>query len=150
MTDRIRTLTLLERLRRHEMAAEARELGDLRSYVARLENTRTALLEKMRTEARIVTLEAAPYVGAYIRSVRNEEAQINRALTTVAPRIEELEHAMLERFREIATIRLASEQTKHVAQQARDLKETTQSDEQTLIRWVRRPRAARAGLSGVT
>ncbi len=51
MTDRIRTLALLERLRRHEMAAEARELGDLRSYVARLENTRTVLLEKMRTEA---------------------------------------------------------------------------------------------------
>ena len=150
MTDRIRTLALLERLRRHEMAAEARELGDLRSYVARLENTRTVLLEKMRTEARIVTLETAPYVGAYIRSVRNEEAQINRALTTVAPRVEELERAMLERFREIATIRLASEQTKKAVRQARDLKETNQTDEQTLIRWVRRPRAAQTGLSGVT
>lgn len=150
MTDRIRTLALLERLRRHEMAAEARELGDLRSYVARLENTRTVLLEKMRTEARIVTLETAPYVGAYIRSVRNEEAQINRALTTVAPRVEELERAMLERFREIATIRLASEQTKKAVRQARDLKETNQTDEQTLIRWVRRPRAERPGLSGVT
>ncbi|MEE4347778.1 MAG: hypothetical protein V2I53_13350, partial [Paracoccaceae bacterium] len=98
----------------------------------------------------IVTLETAPYVGAYIRSVRNEEAQINRALTTVAPRVEELERAMLERFREIATIRLASEQTKKAVRQARDLKETNQTDEQTLIRWARRPRAAGAGLSGVT
>ena len=139
MTDRLRTLTLLERLRRHEMAAEARELGDLRAHVATLEGTRDLLLDKMRTEARIVTLETAPYVGAYIRAVRSEEAQINRAVTRAAPRIAELENAMLERFRALATVRQALDQARRTLHMARSAKEASASDEHTLIRWARQP-----------
>lgn len=119
------------------MVAEARELSDLRSHVAMLEKTRVTLLEKLRTEARIVTLESAPYVGAYIRAVRNEEAQINRAVAKVSPRIEELESAMLVRFRELATIRLARDRTQHEIQNARERKDKIQTDEQTLVRWLR-------------
>ncbi len=141
MTSRLRTLTLLERLRRHEMALDARELGIMRAHVARLEETRSTLLAKMQTEARIVTLEAAPYVGAYIRSVRNEEAQIDRALAKAAPRVEELETAVLAQFPKVATIRLALAQTKAAARQDRAWREAVQTDAQTLIRWTRRPKS---------
>jgi hypothetical protein len=140
MTDRIRTLALMERLRRHDMAAEARELADLRAKRDALENNRVTLLERLRTEARIVTLESAPYIGRYIRAVRSEEAQINRALAQTTPRVEELEHAMLERFQELATIRLARERMEKVLGQARDMRETTHRDEQTLTRYLGRRR----------
>lgn len=143
MTDRLRTLTLLERLRRHEMAEEARELGIMRSHVAKLEETRATLLEKMQTEARIVTLESAPYVGAYIRAVRNEEAQLDRALATAAPRVAELEAAVLAQFRKVATLRLALAKTKAAARQDLAWREAVQSDAQTLIRWTRRPKPER-------
>ena len=144
MTDRIHTLALLERLRRHDMMAEARELADMRSQVATLEATRANLLDKLRTEARIVTLEAAPYVGAYIRSIRNEETQINRTIAKAAPRIAELETAMLERFHELATVRLAFDHSQTQARTARNWRESSQRDEQILLGWGRRPKPRHA------
>lgn len=144
MTDWINTFALLERLCRHEMMAEARESVEMRSQVATLEATRANLLDKLRTEARIVRLEATPYVGAYIRSIRNEEAQINRTLAKSAPRIEEHETAMLERFRELATVRLAFDHSQTQARTARNWRESSQSDEQILLRWVRRPKPRHA------
>ncbi len=139
MTDRVRTLALLERLRRHEMMSEAGELAALRAQIAELERKRSDLLNRLRTEARIVSLEAAPYVGAYIRAIRHEVAQIDRALEKAAPRLEALEQEMAERFREIATIKLASERTQKELRQAHEAREALEADAQTLIRWVRRP-----------
>ncbi len=139
MTDRVRTLALFERLRRHEMMSEAGELAALRAQIAELERKRSDLLNRLRTEARIVSLEAAPYVGAYIRAIRHEVAQIDRALEKAAPRLEALEQEMAERFREIATIKLASERTLKEMRQAHEAREALEADAQTLIRWVRRP-----------
>lgn len=138
MTDRLRTLSVLERLRRHEMALEARELGIMRAHVAHLDTARRELLDKMRTEARIVTIEAAPYVGAYLRAVRNEDAQIDRALAKAAPRVAALEASVLTQFRNVATIRLALAQAKAATKANRAQREAVQTDAQTLIRWTRR------------
>ena len=139
MTDRLRTLSLLERLRKHDMAAEARELATLRAHVAVLERTRSDLLMRLKTEALTVTLESAPYVGSYIRAIRNEVAQIEKALEKVAPRIAALEQTVLDQFREISTIRLALDQTKRRIRQMRDEREAREADALTLMRWSIRP-----------
>lgn len=136
MTDRVHTLTLLERLRRHEMAAEAGELATLRAQVATWENTRNALLERLHTEARIISIESAPYVGAFIRGIRNEEAQIDRDLVKIAPRVQELEVALAEQFRELATIRLALDKTRQLLREAQERRETEDAEEQILLRWA--------------
>lgn len=139
MTDRLRTLSLLERLRQHEMAAEARELAALRAHVAVLERTRSDLLARLQTEVRTITLESAPYVGSYIRAIRNEVAQIDKALEKVAPRIEALEQTMLDQFREVSTIRLALDQTRRHVRQIRDTREAKEADALSLMRWTARP-----------
>lgn len=139
MTDRLHTLSLLERLRRHEMAAEARELATLRAHVAVLERTRSDLLGRLKTEALTVTLESAPYIGSYIRAIRNEVAQIEKALEKVAPRIAALEQTVLDQFREISTIRLALDQTTRRIRQIRDDRESKEADALTLMRWTARP-----------
>ncbi len=147
MTDRLRTLALLERLGRHEMALEARELGVMRAHVAKLEENSRNLREKLRTEAHIVTLEAAPYVGAFIRSVRAEEAETERAMARAAPRVAELEAAVLARFRNVATLRLALDQTKTKARAEQARRDALNTDTQTLFRWTRRARAEQSGQS---
>ena len=139
MTDRLHTLSLLERLRRQEMAAEARELATLRAHVAVLERTRSDLLGRLKTEALTVTLESAPYIGSYIRAIRNEVAQIEKALEKVAPRIAALEQTVLDQFREISTIRLALNQTTRRIRQIRDERESKEADALTLMRWTARP-----------
>ncbi len=137
MTSRMRTLTILERLKRHEMAHEMRELAALRAQIATLERTRTDLLERLQTEARIITLETAPYVGSYIRSVRNEAAQIDRTLAKTAPRAEALETAMIELFREAETLKLARTRASQAAREDRARREAAEADSLTLMRWPR-------------
>ena len=139
MTDRLHTLSLLERLRRHEMAAEARELATLRAHVAVLERTRSDLLGRLKTEALTVTLESAPYIGSYIRAIRNEVAQIEKEPQKVAPRIAALEQTVPDQFREISTIRLALNQTTRRIRQIRDERESKEADALTLMRWTARP-----------
>ncbi len=142
MTDRVHTLVVLERLRRHEMAAEAGELAMLRAQVATLENTRAELLERLHTDARIISIEAAPYVGAFIRGIRNEEAQINRDLAKTAPRVQALETALTEQFRELSTIRLALDKARDVLRDAQEGRDNKVAEEQALLRWAK---AARYG-----
>lgn len=151
MTDRVHTLTLLERLRRHEMAAEAGELATLRAQVATWENTRATLQERLNTEARIISIESAPYVGAFIRGIRNEEAQIDRDMAKVAPRVQELEIALAEQFRALATIRLALGEARNVLREAQAQREIKDTEEQALLRWAgTRSRRAPSGLRGTT
>lgn len=150
MTGRIHTLTLLERLRRNEMVNEVRELAALRAQVDSLNRACTELLETLQTEARIVTIEAAPYVGAYIRAIRDEVARKERAAAQHAPRIAELEHSMLDRFREVATVRMAIEKTRSRARTADAVRVSGETNEQALLGWSRRRKARRPPKRGET
>ena len=138
MKQRLQTLTLLERMRRHAMLAEARELAGLRAEIARMETVKASLLAALTTEARTVSLEAAPYVGAYIRSVRDEVTRIDRAITGLDPRILALETAVMTQFREVATARLALSQTRARTQAEIARQATAEADTQTILRWARR------------
>lgn len=135
MTSRIRTLAVLERLRRNDMEEEARELAALRAHILQLNQNRTDLLDRLQAEARIMTLEAAPYVGAYIRSVRREVAQIDLALSKAAPRAETLEAEMAECFRDVKTLSLALDRATEQEQFEINRRESAEADEQALLRW---------------
>jgi flagellar protein FliJ len=139
MTDRLRTLDLLERLRRHDMLSEARALAELRAHINRLEEVRSTLHDKLRTEARIVTIESAPYVGSFIRALRREEAQIDLILAQTAQRLQELEEAVAAQFAALATVRHARDATHRSLQQDADRRATQTVEEQSLQRWYNRP-----------
>ncbi|MGY6704299.1 flagellar FliJ family protein [Roseinatronobacter sp.] len=135
---RIKTLTVLERLRRHEMLADAHELATIRSHVAQLNDTRNRMLEELKREAHLVSLEAAAYVGAYIRAVRNEIVQIDKALAQIMPRLDALEAIVADKFRNIKTISLARERAEKHQQHITDKKETAENDMLSLMRHVRK------------
>ena len=133
---RIKTLTILERLRRHEMLADAHELATIRGHVAQLNDTRNRMLDELTREGHLISLEAAPYVGAYIRAVRNEVAQIDKALAQIMPRLEALEAVVADKFRNIKTISLARERAEKHQQHIKDKKETVENDILSLMRHV--------------
>lgn len=138
MADRLRALAVLERLRRHEMEAQARELAVLRAQVARLESDRADLLRRLQDEACIVAIEAAPYVGAYIRSVRSEVARLDAALAHAAPEVAAQEEALSARFRDLRTVALALSRTREAAMEAQDRCDAAETDALSITRWSRR------------
>ena len=153
MTDRIRTLVVLERLRRHAMESGARELAATRAHISTLQADRADLLEHLKNEARLITPEAAPYLGAYLRSVRSEVALIERAEANATPRGDELDAAMVERFRQKETVTLALNRAREEECLDRSRREAAANDALILMRWGSRPlgngiRRGKAGENG--
>lgn len=119
------------------MMADAHELATIRGHFAQLNDTRNLMLEELKHEAHLVSLEVAPYVGAYIRAVRNEVAQIDKALAQIMPRLEALEATVAEKFRDIKTISLARERAERHQQHIKDKKEVAENDMLSLMRHIR-------------
>lgn len=140
---RIAALELLEQLRKHEMEGEVRELGLLNGRIDKLEQERSALFDRLERDAHIVSIEAAPYVGDFIRSVREEIAARDAEIAQLSRRAEQLEAAVREKFREVKTFSVALDQTRSALARERDRRETAAIDEQTLLRWGRRSGGAR-------
>lgn len=137
MADRRRALAVLERLRRHEMEEEARALAALRAEVVRLKGEGADLRRRLRDEARIVTIEAAPYVGAYLRAIRAEAARVDAALARAAPRVAALEEALSARFRDLRTVSLALDRARAADRAERAGREAAEAASVALARWAR-------------
>lgn len=134
---RIAALGLLERVERHEMETDARRLGALRAEVALLEGQRNSLLDSLRRETVGISLEAAPYVGGYIESVREEVARLEADAARLEEEAGSLEDRVRGRFREMKTFATAREAAEAGAKRAREHTEGLRLEEQALQRWIR-------------
>lgn len=134
---RIAALALLERLKRHEIEERAREFRALRARMEQLEGERDRLLDSLRRDAHVATIEAAPYLGDYIRSVRNQAALLEAEIAQLSPRAEQLEAFVREKFggmKTFETVRLSKEWDLRQEQRRR---EAAEAEELVLQRWGR-------------
>ena len=104
MADRkIQALTLIHRIRQYEMEEEAAGLAALNLQITELERQKAVLFDRLRSQAHGRTIEAAPYVGGFVRAVRSEEARLSAEIAALERQAAEQEAAVLERFREMKT-----------------------------------------------
>ncbi|WP_212522744.1 flagellar FliJ family protein [Actibacterium sp. MT2.3-13A] len=134
---RIAALALLERLRRHEIEEQARELGALRARIAELERQREALRERLRRDAHVSTIEAAPYLGDFIRSIRREIAVLEAEIARFSPRMDELEAIMQGRFAELKTYETVRLEKEWEMLRQLQRREAAELEELALQRWAR-------------
>ena len=130
-------LLTMERLRRHGIEEELRELTLLRERMGRLEEQKAGLTRRLREETRITTIEAAPYVMNFVHSVREEIARIDAEIAKLQPRFRKLEDKVSAVFREMKTY-----ETVRIRNLTRRLKEARrkedqEADEMTILRWKR-------------
>ena len=135
---RIAALDLLERLRRHEIESDTRQLGRLRADAAQLARQRSDLLDKLSTEARADDPALLGYVGDFIRSVRSEIDRVRQREARIEPELDKLETRVAEAFREIKTYEiLRLDALAKRAEEAR-AKDDAEAEEIAIIRWQRR------------
>jgi flagellar biosynthesis chaperone FliJ len=139
---RIAALELIERLKTHEMEGEVRELGLLHGRIDALEQERRALFGRLESEAHIVSIEAAPYVGNFIRAIREEIAARDREIDRLDRQAEKLEAAVREKYHEVKTFSVALEQTRSALARDRDRRAAAALEEQVSLRWKRRSGAS--------
>ncbi|MGC9370083.1 MAG: flagellar FliJ family protein [Paracoccaceae bacterium] len=134
---RIAALALLERISRHEIEEKTREFAALRARMAGLERERDRLLGSLREDAHVTTIEAAPYLGDYIRSVRAQAAQMEAEIAQLSPRAEQLETFMREKFGEMKTYETVRLSKELGLRHERVRREAAEADELVLQRWNR-------------
>mgnify|MGYP000359716130 CR=1 FL=1 len=134
---RIAALALLERLRRQEIEDKAREFGALRARLEHLEGARETLLDSLRRDAHVTTIEAAPYLGDFIRSVRNEAALLEAEIAQLSPRVAELEEAIRAEFGRMKTYETVRVRKEYQLRQHRQRREIEETEERVLQRWAR-------------
>jgi len=137
---RLGALRLMERLRRQEIEARVHELGRLRAEVAALEAEESALARRLADEAHIASLEAAPYLGQFIRSVRARIATLDTQAEALRPRLEVLEAEVAALFgekRSYESVRLAGEAANL---KAREKRIDDEAADNVLMRWAVRDR----------
>lgn len=138
MADRkLQALTLIQRIRRHEMEQEAAGLAELNLQISVLTRQKTALLEELHTQAHGRTLEAAPYVGNYVRAVRTEEARLTGEIAALEKQVAEREAVVMEHFRQMKAYGKVLDDTRAGQSREANRKEAAQADELTTLRWGR-------------
>lgn len=136
-TRRDRALGLIERLHRVEIEARAVELNTLRDRMADLERRSAETAEALARDGHIVSIESAPYVGAYIRDARAQIGALDRARSDLEPQAAKLEDAMRESFREMKTVATVAARARLRAARNRVAREAAETDEMVLLRWGR-------------
>lgn len=134
---RVRALGLIERLHRVEIEARTVELNILRDKMTDLERRSAETAQALAREGRIVSIESAPYVGAYIRDARAQIGALDRARADLEPQATALEDAMRESFRKMKTLATVASRAKQRAAQHRAAREAADIDEIVLLRWGR-------------
>ncbi|KAA9009986.1 hypothetical protein [Histidinibacterium aquaticum] len=126
---RIAALALMEKIGRYEMVEEAKRLGELRQMSSALRKDSDALQAKLVNETSDVPLEAQPYLSGFIRSVRSEAADCLDRAGKIDAEAEGLEERVLEAFRNLKTVQIALERTRHEALLAKRAAEDAKTDD---------------------
>ena len=142
-TRRIRALRLLERLKRHEIEADAQEMGRLRATANQIDRQRAQLMDDVESSAGAQDPGAMQYFGSYLRAVRAEVTRLDHDRAQLAPQLEAVETRVSNAFRHMKTyevVRLATEARIKAESQR---KEEAASAEQAVQAWWRKrqPRA---------
>ncbi|AWI86151.1 hypothetical protein CEW88_20630 (plasmid) [Alloyangia pacifica] len=134
---RLRALQVMERLKSLETERQAAETGAIRARMDRLENDKTALLERLSGESRIDGLEGAPYLGRFIRSIRAEVDRISNDAAKLAPELARSEEKLRAALAEQKTYEILRLKRLAEEREARAKREADAQDELSLLRWNR-------------
>jgi chromosome segregation ATPase len=133
---RLDALHLMAQLRRQEIVARVQELGRLGAEVTALEAEKAQLARRIAEETHITSLEAAPYLGEFIRSVRSRISVLETRAEALRPRLAALDAEVASLFREkrsYDSVRLAGIAANL---QAREKRAEDEAADMVLMRWA--------------
>ncbi|WP_425051072.1 hypothetical protein [Psychromarinibacter sp. S121] len=136
MTRRDKTYALLARLHNQQMEAQAGQLVSLQGTAAQLEAERAALEESRRAGASVTMIEAMPYRGQFLTTIRRENLRISNQLHDIEKRIEAQRDKVLECYRDARSAELLGEEARSVAQLAAQETAQAEADEMVLLRRI--------------
>ncbi|MCU4654352.1 hypothetical protein N8I71_16045 [Roseibacterium sp. SDUM158016] len=138
MSDRrVSALDLLARLEQHKVSRVAQRRAALLGEAGRLQHAIDDLGDRMEAEAYATSAETAPYVGAFITSIRSEIAECERRRQELQRATELLEEEMRSGFQEIKVFEIAAAKRRDALLTTRRKRDEREWNETMLARHIR-------------
>jgi flagellar biosynthesis chaperone FliJ len=134
---KLRSLGLIQRIKKHDLEAEAAKLGSLRHEISQLETERERLLASLQRDARMQSIELAQYVGQFIRAIRSQVNLIDRKLEHLRMEEDQQESVVVDHFGEVKTYDIVIEDEETRQRQRLERSESLERDDLTVMRWRR-------------
>ncbi len=133
---RLAALSVLKRLKKHEMEIENRQLGELRLQNAELSRQKQTLLDGIQEQAHSMNAELTPYMQRFLPAARQEIDALDKNISRIQPRISTLEKQISEKFKEFKSIDIMHSGLQEKITQEQEAREIAAAEEVLLSRWT--------------
>lgn len=134
---RIVALDLIQRIRQQDLEGQAAILSGLNQKIAKTEGEIEFFLGQIQGEAHVTSIESAPYVGDFIRSVRAQINSLEIELNKLAIEAEQIEDRVRAKFIDVKTFGTVLEKAVEAKSLQDRRRENQDLDELTTLRWGR-------------
>lgn len=134
---RLKALATIRRLADRRLEEDASGLTALRSQIARLQVTKSQLRHKAAHQGQVATVESAPYVARFLRSIRVEELRLDDEIARLTKAAAHHEAVVRESYRAARVMKSAEDASRASQAADADRKEQQSLDELTITRFGR-------------
>ncbi len=100
---RIQALTVIQRIKEHELDTHAAQMGQIRSHQAQLQTELDKLQHQVDNEAHITSPEAAPFLAGFLKAVETRRAFIQTEMQKLDEKAALIEGQLFETYTEART-----------------------------------------------
>lgn len=134
-THKIVALNLVQKIQKQELEDQATVLNGLHYKISEFQAQKDIYLTQLQNDTHSPSIESAPYVDAFIRSVKAQIALIDRELFKLTAAADAIEDAVRSKFQDMKTFSLVLENAveKKFSEQKRA--ENKEMEDYTIMRW---------------
>ncbi|MBV1863820.1 MAG: hypothetical protein KUG74_05220 [Rhodobacteraceae bacterium] len=137
---RLAALSLLRRLKKHEMEIINRELGNLRLRSTVLNQQKQSLVDDIQHQTHSVDVALTPYMQRFLPAAKSEIHSLDENIAKLEPHISALEEQVSEGFKEFKTFDIMHNSLSDRMRQDQEAREVETAEEVLLSRWSQKSR----------
>lgn len=146
---RLSAIALLKRLKKYEMEADARELGELRHRMAQLEQQRQVLADGISFKTPTYDANFTPYMQQFVPAAKAEIGLIAEKMVQLEPNITTMENRVSDKFQQYKTFDIIHISLSAERRRAQEAQENAEIEETILWRWTQKQRAKKQALNKI-
>ncbi|MGH1466603.1 MAG: hypothetical protein ACRBBQ_14720 [Cognatishimia sp.] len=134
---RIEALTVIQRIKEHELDGHAAQMGQIRAQQATLQSELSDLQQRVETEAHITSPESAPFLAGFLQAIETRRAYLQQELAKLDEKAALIEGRLYETYTEARTNEAVLDKSLLEKRKEADHAETASLEEVARNRYLR-------------
>lgn len=134
---RIEALTVLQRIKEHELDTHAAEMGQIRAHQSQIQTELDRLQHQIETEAHIPSPEAAPFLAGFLKAIETRTAFLNSEMQKLDEKAALIEGRLFDTYTEARSNQAVLDKTVLEKRKDADMAEAAALEEVARNRYLR-------------